>query len=844
MATNPKTTSPIEFTSLAKGFVTDSSPLNYQPDSASVLENFNLNLNGSMQRRNGLSKILPAFIGSSPYEPTYLTTGVSGLPAAYYDKYVGKMGHYVWKGAGETSTSTLVVIANSNSRLSFYLVSGDGITQVPADMGDGGTSNMLILSGNNQPSTSPYNKIDFAVSGSKLLICNGSEIIYSVEFKGGVVSPVGGRLTVRDQWGVYDTLFDGVDLTGGGVKIRPNAPNPPIGPDFANLQRHLYNLNNQGWADLITPLVGALNIPAREFWNASNLEYTYDVDSFWPSNSDTPTEYTYPNTGHSTEKTIDRYHAKDQMLSGSDNRRAPQGHYIIDLLQRSTSRIDRYKETSDIYVERGDPVTGSPALWSTALPATDQHALWGPSALASFAGRVWYSGISNASASNDWDGAPDLSKLVLFSQLADSDSASLRCYQVGDPTSKDNPDIVDTDGGFVVIPEAEVILKLVPLGNSLVVVASNGIWTIDGGGDTGFTATGYRVSKISSNGCVATGSVVVVEESMSYFAQRGIMQVSGTSLDGMSATDISQGRILDYYHSLSPNELTTCTSAYDPETREVSWNFLGATEATELKLSLDLNAFFKHVWQGSLMGNDVLPIATLPLPKVLAGVLDNLVVVNGVEVVAGGEAVAIGSATNTASPVSAIRLIQQVFVNTNTTLSINLGFAVVDPASFNDWESFPTNHNPAGIEAWEIPSPTDTPATIVTGYLTGGDTQRVKQIPYITMLFNKTETGFEEDIDGELSPIGASSCKVQAQWEWTNSARSNRWGKEFQGYRHRRFYMPEDGADQYEDGHSVVTTKNKLRGKGRALSLKMTTEPGLDCQILGWSFNLSMGNAV
>ena len=607
--------------------------------------------------------------------------------------------------------------------------------------------------------------------------------------------------------------------------------------------KHHYNMQNQGWADLQTNLLDDdLYPPATRFWQAAQTKFGGLDEGTWPSNADTVAEYLFPKTDSGSNPTIDRYHPIDHVVSGRESSRAAQGHYIIDLLQRKSSRETNLTETYDVWADQG--FTDLNALGFNTLTGTDYTPISGPSSIASFAGRIWYGGINSTSTVDDWDGAPDLSKVVLFSQLADSDSASLRCYQAGDPTSKDNPDIVDTDGGFIVIPEAEVILKLVPLSNSLVVVASNGIWTIDGGGDTGFTATGYRVSKISSNGCVATGSVVVVEESMSYFAQRGIMQVSGTSLDGMSATDISQGRILDYYHSLSPNELTTCTSAYDPETREVSWNFLGATEATELKLSLDLNAFFKHVWQGSLMGNDVLPIATLPLPKVLAGVLDNLVVVNGVEVVAGGEAVAIGSATNTASPVSAIRLIQQVFVNTNTTLSINLGFAVVDPASFNDWESFPTNHNPAGIEAWEIPSPTDTPATIVTGYLTGGDTQRVKQIPYITMLFNKTETGFEEDIDGELSPIGASSCKVQAQWEWTNSARSNRWGKEFQGYRHRRFYMPEDGSDQYEDGHSVVTTKNKLRGKGRALSLKMTTEPGLDCQILGWSFNLSMGNAV
>jgi len=35
--------------------------------------------------------------------------------------------------------------------------------------------------------------------------------------------------------------------------------------------------------------------------------------------------------------------------------------------------------------------------------------------------------------------------------------------------------------------------------------------------------------------------------------------------------------------------------------------------------------------------------------------------------------------------------------------------------------------------------------------------------------------------------------------------------------------------------YSVITTRNKLRGKGRALSLKFRTEPYRDLQLLGWS---------
>jgi len=41
-----------------------------------------------------------------------------------------------------------------------------------------------------------------------------------------------------------------------------------------------------------------------------------------------------------------------------------------------------------------------------------------------------------------------------------------------------------------------------------------------------------------------------------------------------------------------------------------------------------------------------------------------------------------------------------------------------------------------------------------------------------------------------------------------------------------------------------VTTKNKIRGRGRALSLKFSTEPQKDCQILGWSADMHSNQVI
>jgi len=128
----------------------------------------------------------------------------------------------------------------------------------------------------------------------------------------------------------------------------------------------------------------------------------------------------------------------------------------------------------------------------------------------------------------------------------------------------------------------------------------------------------------------------------------------------------------------------------------------------------------------------------------------------------------------------------------------------------------------------------DAPAYIVTGYVSGGDFQRNKQVPYITFHFDRTEDGFT--LDGEdIVPSNQSSCLVQAQWEWADSATSGRWGRQFQAYRYRRHFMPESVTSDYDYGFSTIITKNKIRGKGKVLSLKLETEAGKDCRILGWS---------
>src|SRR5690606_14774784 len=116
-----------------------------------------------------------------------------------------------------------------------------------------------------------------------------------------------------------------------------------------------------------------------------------------------------------------------------------------------------------------------------------------------------------------------------------------RCYQDGDPTGRETADVLDTDGGFLRISEAKNIHTLVNLGTSLIAIADNGVWRIDGGSDYGFSATNYRVEKISTFGGLSNSSAVTENQRLYYWAEDGIYTVGSNEFGDLTAESISVG---------------------------------------------------------------------------------------------------------------------------------------------------------------------------------------------------------------------------------------------------------------------------------------------------------------
>jgi hypothetical protein len=588
-------------------------------------------------------------------------------------------------------------------------------------------------------------------------------------------------------------------------------------------EAHLYNLRNQTWA-----------IPRYQF-NAVQTPTFDTIQAFinnsskrFPSNSDDVNAALYANTSLNYPSNLSelykiRFNAVDLVGNPPGNMLAPMGYFIIDALARGSSRIQAITQLQTQY----------PQLTWTCSSLPGDFTPGGPTCVAEFAGHVFYGGFSGELQDGD-DNSPRMSSYILFSQLVTDLSNIGQCYQQADPTNKDDSELVDTDGGFVRIDGAYGICALVNVENALVVLGYNGIWIIQGANNYGFKATDYLVTKISTHGCVSPASVVVVDNALMYWGDDGIYNVSMDQFGDWTADNVTIKTINTLYNNI-PNEYKqTVSGSYDSYEKKVRWvygNIYNSADDTyELVLDLILGAYYKNVITKFSANGGTLPMVIGAFntdPFQLVNNEDN-VTVNGVQVTELGSPVII---TNT--EIQNVESEVKYLIITGTSPTVQYSFGTYNQAYHYDWVTI----DPAdvGIDATSI---------LLTGAMTGGDTQRKKTVTYITTHFQQTESGYSVLPNGDWQLNDQSGCQLQSQWDWTNSATSGNWGQSQEVYRFRRQYVPTSLGDTVNNGYSVVETRSKLRGTGRALSLLLTSEPGKHMHLYGWALQVTANQNV
>lgn len=623
----------------------------------------------------------------------------------------------------------------------------------------------------------------YATVDGILVVATGAKTLTTFTFASpSTITANSVTLYIRDFFGVQDVI-SGTDLFDGqNVQIRPTSKPDP----------HLYNLRNQTWGlPRILSSGTTPSDPISDFFAATTTLY--------PSNSDNLNQTLYPDPNSAGNKTVDRFWAINLRDDPLGTERTPSGYFIIDALARGTDRLAKVQANNT----RWSLSNGVTTLPTDTTPG-------GPTVVAGFAGRVFTTGFSGDVTGGDTL-SPRMSSYILFSQVVNSINDIGRCYQVGDPTSKASPDLVATDGGYLRIDGAYGIKAMIAAGSSLLVFATNGVWRIVGGSDYGFSATNYAVEKISDKGVSSSDSLVSIDTSVMFWGADAIYYTHLDQTGSWVVENITTGKIQTLFDSISLDSRSAVRGAYDSYERKVKWlyyNNVIDTKATgELILDLSLKSFYKNLF--SEFDNSA-------VPKVIGYVNFEPYVVTR-------------AGTTSTHEIA--------YIIANTIIPVSYTFGYFKDLNFVDFKS----EDNVGIDADAFVI-TSYVSSYVANYQVTNDFMFKKGIGYLFVHMNRTEDGFEFDDGGDLVPSNQSSCNLQTRWEWSDSNNSNRWARTAQVYRYKKLYMPVDNTDTFDTGFSTIVTRNRIRGYGKVVSFKFSTDPGKDCHIYGWSFITEVGS--
>lgn len=781
-----------EVNTFVNGLITEASPLSFPDNSSADEENFELHKDGKRTRRLGMDL---------EFNPYYRATGLYAG-----DPLIG-INLFKWNNVSGDVGLEFVVCQFGNT-LHFN-------DTTASSMSSDGYKGSVVL--DSFPSDVPFS---FASIDGSLVVAAGVSSFANVSYSNGVFSHFMDRIVIRDLFGIEESQ--------SGYEQDPSWRDSTFYPE------HTYNLQNQSWG---TPKYARFNLGGVAYTSYIDPIYSYfNWHGAYPSNSEQvwlalnySASYYNPDDGGVKDPIEELIPALFAQRAGADGGAAGRGYFLIDALNRSSSRQEairvNYAKYPDLIVWGGGqnnvPAGTHIKDWTVPLDYTTG----GASCVAEFAGRVFFSGFNGELVGGD-KRSPDYTNYIFFSRLVRNKNDIGKCYQVGDPSGRESPDIVDTDGGFLRVSEAKGIHSLISIGQQLIILASNGVWTLAGGSDYGFTASNYKVTKISNLGCISAYSVVTEGNRIYFFGEDGIYTVGQNEMGDLTVENITITSIQTYYQELPFLTRVSTVGYYDLYNKKVRWMTYEGTPLEEgsfnreIVLDTALGAFsinrICNVASGEMHVVGGFKIA--PLDRTIT---QDSVIVGTEEVFANTEPVYTEIIQFSDNAKATKYLVLRKMGN-----KIYYSFCYYNNLEFRDWVSV----DGEGVDA---------KAYMVTGTVTAGDSAVKKQIPYLVIHMERTE----DSVDSDMVPNKQSSCLFSCQWDFANNVSSKRWTPPMQAYRYRMPHFGTAPNTPYSNGFEVITTKNKVRGSGKAFALRFETEPYKDCKLLGWNLSIT-GNGV
>ena len=398
---------------------------------------------------------------------------------------------------------------------------------------------------------------------------------------------------------------------------------------------------------------------------------------------------------------------------------------------------------------------------------------------------------------------------VYFSQVMEGNSISNlnRCYQVNDPTSEQISDLLATDGGTIQIDNAVNIIQMKKFRGGIMVYSTNGVWLLSGG-EGGFSATNYSNTQVTNSGLSSPQSVVVVDDAHYFWSDEGVFMIAIDQFGNPRAQSIVEGVFQTEYNQIPLASKKKAVGAYNRIKKQVEWLYNEDTQEGSTEFSYAYNKSLiwdlrSQGWWPQSYNGDMDSSGSPAAANYLTGLVNTRQATEEEDVV-----YLVADVTYEAgTPPSGQNFHLDVATKTNTL--------------FQDFSSdYPT-------------------AYIETGYETLGKPSNKKIAPYTTVHFLQTEQNWIDDGAGGLTLDNPSSCTMRSKWDWNNSSTNGRWSPEQQAYRFRRINIPLE-AGPYDSGEQVITTRNKILGRGNALQLRFEQSSQKDMKILGYTTTYSV----
>jgi len=455
------------------------------------------------------------------------------------------------------------------------------------------------------------------------------------------------------------------------------------------------------------------------------------------------------------------------------------GHYVLDLFNKNRSFVSGVPSLSnEVETSRFTTVT-------------------------SFSSRVFFTGLRSSKNSGK----------IFFSQIIQEINDIGEFLQKNDPTSEEISDLLDTDGGVIVIPEASTIKKIYAFRNSVFVFADNGVWQIKGVDDV-FKPTAYSVGRISEVGILTPGSFTAAEGVPFWWSRHGIHTLQFDEFGNASEQNLSIGTIQTFWDELGTNAKQTVQATYDKVNKKIFWLYKNRDEEISNKynrvlvLDVTLQAFYPWKFEDNLddlINRDyILGFQFYPGYGSTGNTFEILSNTDDVE----SNSVPVVSTQMVPLEDNNVSIV--FFVRDVSASRMTMG--ILGGTDFLDW----------GVVNYE--------SYAETGYEFGGDLVLKKTAPYLVFYLRETEQGFTGDDTNGYEVVNNSSLLVSTYWDFKKTPSST----PQEVYKRKLpFVVDPSNLSQYPSQESMVITRIKCRGRGRSMKFRMESQQGKDFIYLG-----------